>query len=85
VDEVHTKLAEIVALVEGAKAMPMSASCIVNRSELLARLGDLETLLPETITRAQEVLGDRQGVVEEGRREAARIIAEARAERARLV
>ncbi len=80
-DEVHTKLAELVSLVESARAMPMSASCVVNRAELLERLSDLESLLPETISRAQEVLGDRQGVVEEGHREAARIIADAREER----
>jgi vacuolar-type H+-ATPase subunit H len=85
VDEVHGKLSEITALVEGARAMPMSASCVVNRADLLGMLGDLEALLPDTITRAQEVLGDRQGVVEEGRREAEQIIAAARAERRRLI
>ncbi len=42
-------------------------------------------LLPETITQAQEVLGDKEGVVEEGRREAEQIIAAARAERRRLL
>jgi len=85
VDEVHTKLAEIVRLVEGAKAMPMSASCIVNRADLLGRLDEMNQLLPETISRAQEVLGDKDSVVEEGRREAAEIIATARAERRRLL
>jgi hypothetical protein len=85
VDELHTKLAEIVAMVESARAMPMSASCVVNRADLLERLADLEALLPETITRAQEVLGDKQEVVEEGRREAAQIVAAAQEERRRLV
>lgn len=84
-DQLHTKLAEIVALVEGARAMPMSASCVVNRADLLERLSELESLLPETLTRAQEVLGDKQGVVEEGRREAAQIVAEAQEERRRLL
>ena len=84
-DEVHAKLAELTALVEGARAMPMSASCVVNRADVLALLADLEGLLPETITKAQEVLGDKQGVVEEGHREAERIIAAAKAERRRLI
>ena len=84
-DAVHSKLAEIVAMVESARAMPMSASCVVNRTELLEHLGQLETLLPETITQAQAVLGDKDSVVEEGRREAAEIIAAAREERRRLV
>jgi cell division septum initiation protein DivIVA len=85
VDELHSKLAEIVSMVESARAMPMSASCVVNRADLLECLGDLETLLPETITRAQAVLGDKLGVVEEGRREAAQIIVEAQEERRRLI
>ncbi|MDX6220873.1 MAG: hypothetical protein QOJ48_2554 [Frankiales bacterium] len=84
-DEVHSKLAEITQLVDGARAMPMSASCVVNRADLLALLADLEALLPATISQAQEVLGDRESVVEEGRREAEKIVAAARAERRRLV
>jgi F0F1-type ATP synthase membrane subunit b/b' len=85
VDEVHAKLAETTALVEGARAMPMSASCVVNRGDLLALLADLEALLPETITRAREVLGDKQSVVDEGRRQAEQIIAAAKTERRRLI
>jgi len=85
VDEVHAKIAETIALVEGARAMPMSASCVVNRSDLLALLADVELLLPETISRAREVLGDKQGVVDEGHREAAEIIAAAQLERRRLL
>ena len=84
-DEVHTKLAELTELVEGARAMPMSASCRVNRDELLGLIRDLESLLPETISQAQELLGDKQGVVEEGRREAEALLAAARAERRRLL
>jgi cell division septum initiation protein DivIVA len=65
--------------------MPMSASCLVNRDDLLGLIRDLESLLPETISQAQEVLGDKESVVEEGRREAEKIIAAARAERRRLI
>jgi vacuolar-type H+-ATPase subunit H len=85
VDELHSKLVEIVSMVESARAMPMSASCVVNRADLLESLTDLESLLPDTITRAQAVLGDKLGVVEEGRREAAQIIADAHEERRRLI
>ena len=84
-DEVHTKLAEIATLVESARSLPMSASCVVNRDDLQTLLTEIESLLPATITRAQEVLGDKQAVVEEGRREAEQIIAAARAERRRLI
>jgi vacuolar-type H+-ATPase subunit H len=85
VDEVHTKLAELTELVESARAMPMSASCLVNRDDVLRLIHDLEALLPETISQAQELLGDKQSVVEEGRREAEALLAAARAERRRLL
>ena len=84
-DEVHAKLADLTALVEGARAMPMSASCVVNRADVLALLDEVQALLPETISRAQEVLGDKQGVVEQGRREAEQIIAAAKLERRRML
>ena len=84
-DEVHRKLAEIVSVVESARAMPMSASCVVNRPELLALLADLGALLPEAMSRAQSVLQDKDSVLAEGRAEAERIVAEAREEQARML
>src|SRR5690242_18886637 len=84
-DEVHSKLAELTQLVESARAVRMSAVCVVNRADVMALLGDLATLLPETISQAQEVLGDKELVAEEGRREAEKIIAADRSERRRLI
>jgi cell division septum initiation protein DivIVA len=85
VDSVQAKLDEITAALEGARAMPMSASCVVNRSELLALVAELRALLPTEITAAQNVLQDKDDVLADGRREAARIIAEAREERLRML
>jgi cell division septum initiation protein DivIVA len=84
-DSVHSKLDELTALLESARAMPMSASCVVNRSEVLGILGELRGLLPEEITEARTVLQDKDDVLAEGRREAARIIAQAREERLRML
>ena len=83
--DVHEKLDEITSLVEQARAMPMSASCIVNRAELLTLLEELRALLPEEIDLAEQLLAGRDRVVEEGRDEADRIIAAAQEERMRLV
>jgi vacuolar-type H+-ATPase subunit H len=82
---VHDKLDEIVASIEGARAMPMSASCIVNRTELLAELESLREMMPGQLAEAEELLESREDVVEEGRVEAQRIIDEAKRERSRLV
>jgi cell division septum initiation protein DivIVA len=82
--DVHEKLDELSRLVEEARSMPMSASCIVNRAELLGVLEELRELLPEEFRHAQLLLNDREAVVDEGRREAQRVIAEAEVERDRL-
>jgi G3E family GTPase len=63
----------------------MSASCIVNRGELLAMLDELRDLLPGQLAEAEALLRTKDDVVEDGRAEAERIIEEAKRERARLV
>ncbi|MHB8961196.1 MAG: hypothetical protein ACYDAN_16420, partial [Candidatus Limnocylindrales bacterium] len=72
-------------IVESARTLPMSASAVVHRDEVLGRLQQLRELVPAAVDDAQRLLGDRDGVVEEGRREVERLRAEALAERARLV
>ena len=83
--DIHAKLDELNSIIESARAMPMSASCIVNRIEILERLDELRKLLPGELTTAQQILDDRGAVIADGRVEADRIIEEARAERARMV
>jgi hypothetical protein len=82
--DVHDKLDEVTALVENARSMPMSASCIVHRGEMLGLLEELRELLPEEFRHAQLLLTDREAVVDEGRREAERIVEAAERERDRL-
>jgi len=83
--DLKDKLDEIVAHVESARAMPMSASCIVNRGQLLALLDEMRDLIPEEVQRAESLLHARDDVVAEGRRVAERIIEDAHAEREHLI
>lgn len=83
--DVHDKLDELAAIVESARSMPMSASCIVNRAEVLGLIEEIRELLPEEFRHAELLLSDREAVLDEGRREAERIIAAAREERERLL
>ncbi|MFD3548451.1 cell division initiation protein [Streptomyces sp. NPDC058655] len=83
--DVQKKLDEIVAAVGGARSMPMSASCVINRAELLARLEEVRQALPGSLAQAQELIGDRAQMVEEARREAERIIASAHSQRGSLI
>ncbi|MEV1011619.1 ATP synthase F0 subunit B [Streptomyces sp. NPDC049881] len=83
--DVNQKLDEIVAAVRGAKGMPMSASCVINRSDLLDRLEDVREALPGSLAQAREVLGDREQVVADAQQEARRIVEAAHEERGTLV
>ncbi len=83
--DLHSKLDELTDMVHGAKPLPLSASCVVNRTEVLAALDEIRALLPGEIAAASGVLQHKAGVVDEGRLEAQRIIAEAADERDRLV
>ncbi|WP_432055564.1 cell division initiation protein [Streptomyces sp. bgisy022] len=83
--DVQKKLDEIVAAVSSARSMPMSASCVVNRAELLEMLGEVRAALPDSLAQAEELIGGREQLVEQARQEAERIIESAHAERGSLV
>ncbi|MEV7018501.1 cell division initiation protein [Streptomyces sp. DH-12] len=83
--DVQKKLDEIVAAVSSARSMPMSASCVVNRAELLAMLDEVRAALPDSLAQAEELIGGREQMVEQARQEAERIISEAHAQRGSLV
>ncbi|MDQ0940459.1 ATP synthase F0 subunit B [Streptomyces sp. V1I1] len=83
--DVQKKLDEIVEAVGNARSMPMSASCVVNRAELLAMLEEVRQALPGSLAQAQELIGGREQLVEQARQEAERIIESAHAERGSLI
>lgn len=83
--DVHDKLDQITTLLEDARAMPMSASALVNRAEVLGLLDELRDLLPEQLHHADLLLSDREAVVEQGRTQAHDLVTAARAEHDRLV
>ena len=83
--DVQERLDELTVLVEDAKSMPLSASCIINRTQVLDLIEEIRQLLPESVHRADELLADREAVVQDGRREADRILERARAEADRMV
>ncbi|MFJ4694512.1 ATP synthase F0 subunit B [Streptomyces sp. NPDC088766] len=83
--DVQKKLDEIVTAVSSARSMPMSASCVVNRAELLALLEEVRAALPDSLAQARELIGGREQMVEQARQEADRIISTAHAERGSLI
>ena len=83
--DVRAKLAEIRRAVEQARSMPMSASAVVNRAEMLEMLDELQAEVDRAFAEADRVTGQRDEVIAEGREEADRIVADARNERDHLV
>ncbi|MFD9819754.1 ATP synthase F0 subunit B [Streptomyces violascens] len=83
--DVQKKLDEIVEVVGSARSMPMSASCVVNRADLLAMLEEVRQALPGSLAQAQELIGGREQMVEQARQEAERIIESAHAQRGTLI
>jgi hypothetical protein len=83
--DVHDKLDQITALIEDARAMPMSASALINRAEVLIALDELRDLLPEQLHHADLLLNDREAVVEQGRSAAEQLVTAGQAEHDRLV
>jgi cell division septum initiation protein DivIVA len=83
--DVHAKLDELTALIDNARAMPMSASCVVNRGEVLAHLDELRQLLPTEFDEARRVLDDKGAVIAEGHAEVQELLEAAKVERARML
>ena len=83
--DVQAKLAEIRASVAAARAMPMSASCVVNRVDLLGALDELARMLPQAFGESDRVLATREELIEKAREEARWIVGDAEQRRDELV
>ena len=84
-EDIDARLTELRELVASARSMPMSSSVMVNRAELDEAMARLEQSISETLSRATEVMGDREAVVAEGRTEAEEIVRQAQVDRDKLV
>src|SRR4051794_10792445 len=78
-------LDELVALVESARALPLSASCVLPREETLDLLDELRAALPDALQDARSVLAAREELLGQARDRRDRATGEARAEADRLV
>jgi len=79
------KLEAAVTLVKESRAVPLSASCVIHRGELLGVLDEISKALPNDFASAKKLLAHREQIIEEGRQSAEQLIAHAREEVARMV
>lgn len=77
VERTQTVLQQLRELVSGAKSVPMSASCMVNRTETLALIDQAAAALTEDTREAQRVAATSLETLERAQAEASQIIAAA--------
>ena len=83
--DVVENLEAAIAAVEEARSVPLSASCVINRSELLQLLDKIKVSFPNDLARAISIQRDKENILEDAHKQADAIIEQAREEVARLV
>jgi vacuolar-type H+-ATPase subunit H len=84
-DDLEGLLRRAIDLVENARAMPLSASVLVSREEVLGLLQGALDRVPEETRRARWLLKEREEFIESGKREADNLLEEVRAQAERMV
>ncbi|MFY7898279.1 MAG: ATP synthase subunit B/B' [Candidatus Planktophila sp.] len=79
------KLNTAITVVEEARGVPLSASCVVHRGEMLEILEGARDVLPKDLFSAEVIISDKEKIIEEGRASAEAMIATAREDVARMV
>lgn len=82
---VQELLLELRDLVEHARTMPMSASVLVNREEVLELIDEILAALPEELRHARWLVKEREEFLLQARREADEIVHAARTQAERMV
>nr|WP_202421659.1 DivIVA domain-containing protein [Gordonia sp. SID5947] len=77
---VFEALDELVAIVEEARSVPMTAGCVVPRGDVLELLDDIKDSIPGELDDAQDVLDQRDSLVGNAREHAENVISKADSE-----
>ena len=79
------KLNTAIAMIEEARGVPLSASCVVHRGEMLEILQSARDFLPVDFISAEAILQDRDRIIDEGRNSAEAMIATTREDVSRMI
>jgi len=74
-----------IAAVEGARSVPLSASCVIHRGEMLDLLEKVKASYPNDLAKAIAILRQQSEILEDASFQAESIISQARDEVSRLV
>lgn len=78
-------LTEIVEIVETARALPMSSSCVVPREQMLDLLDALREVMPPEMAQARTVVARRDAIEAQAQEASQEVLAEAQSEGERIV
>jgi cell division septum initiation protein DivIVA len=79
------KLTTAISMVEEARGVPLSASCVLHRGEILEILDGARAALPNDLEAARKIMASRDALFEEGRLSSEALIASAREEVSRMI
>ena len=79
------KISTAITLIEEARGVPLSASCVVHRGEILEILDGAKEALPQDLYRAEDIIAQREKLIDEGRSSSEQMIAPAREDVARMI
>ena len=79
------KLNTAITMIEEARGVPLSASCVVHRGEMLEILQSAREFLPVDFLTAESILQDRDQIIDEGRSSAEAMIATTREDVSRMI
>jgi cell division septum initiation protein DivIVA len=79
------KLTTAISMVEEARGVPLSASCVLHRGEMLEILDSARAALPQDLESARKIIASRDALIEEGRLSSESLIASAREEVSRMI
>ena len=83
-NDLNSLIDQLEDIVDHAKALPLSNSKLVNPDEVFEIIDELRKLLPEELKQARWIVKQKSEMLEDGEKEASRIIEEAQ-ERARAL
>ena len=83
--DIATRIQQLEDMIREAKSMPLSASALLNREELLEVVGGLKDALPEEIKQARWVVKDREELLSKARRDAEALVEKARSDQAHML
>lgn len=83
--EITEKIEKIEELIQTSKHIPMSSSVVVSEKKILDLLDELRLSLPEELKEARWIVKERQEIINDGKQESERNVAEARVKSESLI